>query len=278
MSASTPEPSFHEPPPDARRAASLLLLRGAGQTLEVLMLRRAERAGDMRSGAVVFPGGVLDAKDRAAHGRIAGLDDTRASARLGVAAGGLDYWVAALRECFEEVGLLPALPRGHPVPDLIALAPWRDRLNRGEAGFEAFCAEAGLTFDVSGMHYLSHWLTPPGHPKRFDTRFFVAAAPEGQTAIADRGEALELMWLTPQQALERGRARDASAMLLLPVTRCTLEDLARFPHADAALAAARDNEAAGRFPAMVMPRRASRGGKLHILLPGECFSCFSRNA
>jgi glyoxylase-like metal-dependent hydrolase (beta-lactamase superfamily II)/8-oxo-dGTP pyrophosphatase MutT (NUDIX family) len=263
-----PQPHWTSPP-DTRPAASLLLLRGGEQTLEVLMLRRAERAGDMRSGAVVFPGGVLDAKDREAHGRLLGLDDAVASRRLGVAAGGLDYWVAALRECFEEVGLLPALAGGVPAPDLAALAAWREPLNRGEAGFDAFCAEADLTFDVRGTHYLSHWLTPPGHPKRFDTRFFVTAAPSGQEAVADRGEALEPMWLTPQQALERGRARDASGLLLLPVTRRTLEDLSKFPHARAALDAARAAEAEGRVPGCTMPRRASRGGKLHILLPGD---------
>jgi len=259
----------YQPPSDARLAASLLLLRGGATTLEVLMLRRAERAGDMRSGAVVFPGGVLDPADHVAHARLGGLDDRTASRWLGVASGGLDYWVAALRECFEEVGLLPALdPQAVPL-ELAALAPWRDRLQRGETSWEAFCDANGLAFDVGGVHYLSHWLTPPGHPKRFDTRFFVTRAPEDQHAVADQGEALELMWLTPAEALERGRARDASALLLLPVTRRTLEELARFEHADAALASAAQTAAAERFPPRVMPRRASKGGRLHILLPDD---------
>jgi glyoxylase-like metal-dependent hydrolase (beta-lactamase superfamily II)/8-oxo-dGTP pyrophosphatase MutT (NUDIX family) len=261
--------SLYQAPADARLAASLLLLRGGEQTLEVLMLRRAERAGDMRSGAVVFPGGVLDPVDRAAHGHLSGLDDATASRWLKLAVGGLDFWVAALRECFEEVGLLPALAMGVPPPELESLAPWRERLQRGETSWQDFCARHGLAFDVSGMHYLSHWLTPPGHPKRFDTRFLVAKAPAGQRAIADLGEALELMWLTPADALARGRARDGSGLLLLPVTRRTLEELGRFEHADAALQHAAQASAAGRFAPLVMPRRASLRGKLHILLPED---------
>ena len=96
----------YSPATDARIAASLLLLRDGAQGLEVLMLRRAERDGDLRSGAAVFPGGVVDPQDRDAHDCILGPDDSTATAVLGLAQGGLDYWVAALRETFEEVGLL----------------------------------------------------------------------------------------------------------------------------------------------------------------------------
>src|SRR4051794_35491717 len=87
----------------ARPAASLLLLRDAESGgLELLMLRRAERDGDLRSGAAVFPGGVVDARDRDAHACCIGADDGVWSERLGLAAGGLDYAIAAVRECFEE--------------------------------------------------------------------------------------------------------------------------------------------------------------------------------
>ncbi|MDP3225862.1 MAG: NUDIX domain-containing protein, partial [Rubrivivax sp.] len=101
------------PAADARAAASLLLLRdgtdaSGSPVLEVLMLRRAERDGDLRSGVAVFPGGVLDVRDRAGHAWCLGPDDTTVSAQLGLAEGGLDYWVAAVRETFEEVGLLLA--------------------------------------------------------------------------------------------------------------------------------------------------------------------------
>src|SRR5882724_4358667 len=94
-----------------RRSASLIVLRDGADGLEVLMLRRAERESDQNSGATVFPGGHLDSADKCAHALCLGIDDARASALLGVAAGGLDYWVAAIRECFEEAGLLFALDR-----------------------------------------------------------------------------------------------------------------------------------------------------------------------
>ena len=208
----------YTPAVDARTAASLLLLRDGATGLEVLMLRRAERDGDLRSGAAVFPGGVLDGRDRQAHAFTLGPDDDAASAQLGVAAGGLDYLVAAVRETFEEVGLLLA----DGAVDTTALAPWRAQLQAGTAGAADLCRATGLRLDLRGLIYCSHWLTPPGLPKRFDTRFFMALAPADQVAQADLGEALELMWLSPAEALapERG-------LKLLPVTRRTLEQLGR---------------------------------------------------
>jgi glyoxylase-like metal-dependent hydrolase (beta-lactamase superfamily II)/8-oxo-dGTP pyrophosphatase MutT (NUDIX family) len=251
---------FHVPPPDSRPAASLLLLRdgrrdGVG-ALEVLMLRRAERAGDQRSGAVVFPGGVVDAGDSQAHAVCLGPDDDAASARLGVASGGLDYLVAAVRETFEEVGLL--LASGDI--DLAALAPWRQRLQAGQATLAAMCQAHDLRVDLRGLVYWSHWLTPPGHPKRFDTRFFAAAAPAGQVAQPDRGEAVELMWLTPGEALSRERD-----LKLLPVTRRTLQELAAHGSAAQALQAG----AARRDIALTMPRRAASSRGLRVVLPDE---------
>jgi glyoxylase-like metal-dependent hydrolase (beta-lactamase superfamily II)/8-oxo-dGTP pyrophosphatase MutT (NUDIX family) len=254
----------HAVPADARAAASLILLRDApAGGVEVLMLRRAERDGDLRSGAVVFPGGVLDRHDRAAHGVALGPDDAAWSARLGVAAGGLDYAVAALRETFEEVGLLLASqPDGAPMPPAAldaAHAAWRGALQRGEAGIAAMCEALHLRLDARGLVYSDHWLTPPGVPKRFDTRFFTALAPVGQEAVADAGEAVELMWVTPEHALSK-----AAAYKLLPVTRRLLEGLAKHASAEAALAEARSR---AQVP-LVMPRRgAGRDGRPEIVLP-----------
>lgn len=253
----------YTPPADARLAASLLLLRDRADGepgLEVLMLRRAERDGDMRSGVAVFPGGVLDARDREAHGHCIGPDDAVVSALLGVAEGGLDYLVAAVRESFEEVGLLLAQAHSGTF-ELAALSPWRDRLQNGEVSMADFCRAAGLRLDLRELVYHSHWLTPPGQPKRFDTRFFAVPAPAGQEAQADEGEAEELMWLTPQAALAKDRG-----LKLLPVTQRTLMDLARFDSAAAALAEARTR----REIRLTMPRIAttSSGGR-RVVLPHE---------
>ena len=243
-------------PADARLAASLLLLRDGPQGVEVLMLRRAERAGDQRSGAAVFPGGQLDARDRAAHGHCLGPDDAGASRQLGVALGGLDYAIAAVRETFEEVGLLLAVGD----IDLPALQTWRIRMQAGEAGVAEFCTATGLQFDLRGLVYCAHWLTPVGSPKRFDTRFFAARAPAGQQAEADLAEAVELMWLTPAQALDRARG-----LKLLPVTRELLRDLQQHDTAATALAGMR---AQTKVP-LVMPRRAITGDGPGVVLPHE---------
>lgn len=245
-----------------------MFLRDGAAGLEVLMLRRAERDGDLRSGACVFPGGVLDAADRHAHLFTLGPDDATATARLGLPAaegGGLDYLVAAVRESFEEVGLLlVCAPDGSAVdlaPHATTLASWRLRLQMGEGSMAELCAALDLRLDLRALHYHSHWLTPPGVPRRFDTRFFTVHAPAGQEAVPDNGEALALMWTTPAAAL----APD-SGFKLLPVTRCTLEDLARFADAGAAHAEAGARQA---IP-LIMPRRGLTGrGTPRIVLPWE---------
>jgi len=247
-------------PREVRPASSLLLLRDGEQGLEVLMLRRAERDGDMRSGAVVFPGGVLDARDREAHACVRGPSDEEASERLGIAAGGLDFYIAALRESFEEVGLLLAAPALPPVR-AAALEPWRARLQSGAASIAELCRAEQLMLDAGALAAYSHWLTPPGVGQRFDTRFFAALAPEQQQAVADRGEAVELMWLAPGAALDPARE-----LRLLPVTRRTLQDLSRFARAVDAYGEARER----RDIALVMPRRvASPRGTLRVVMPDE---------
>ena len=254
-------PESHDVLAGARKAASVIVLRDRSEGgIEVLMLRRAERDGDFRSGAAVFPGGALDERDREAHPHCLGWDDAAASARLGLASGGLDYLIAAARESFEEVGLLFAGDIDDGLLQAVH-AEWRGPMQRGERPIVDLCRELGLPVDLRGWHYWSHWLTPPGHPKRFDTRFFVTRAPHGQDGEADFGEAVELLWLTPAQALDK-----ATGLKLLPVTRRTLQQLSRFDTVQAAL----DHAAALEQVTLTMPRRAmSAQGDLRILLPDE---------
>jgi glyoxylase-like metal-dependent hydrolase (beta-lactamase superfamily II) len=122
------------------------------------------------------------------------------------------------------------------------------------------CRAEGLRLDLRELVYFSHWLTPPGVPRRFDTRFVLAPAPAGQVAEADLGEAVELMWLTPQDALEPQRG-----LKLLPVTQRTLQDLARFDSVAAALAEAR----ARKDITLTMPRLAMSSRGRRIVLPHE---------
>lgn len=223
--------SGHRPTASLRAAATVVVVRDDPAGMQVLLLRRIERAGDRSSGAYVFPGGTLDRGDRALHALARGLDDAAASRRLGVAEGGLDFHVAAIRECFEEAGLLFACDasgqlttlRGVPARELERM---RAAVRHGEASLGDVCQRLGLQLAADRLAYFSHWLTPPGLPKRFDTRFFIAVAPPGQHASFDTHETLELRWLRPADAL--------AADLKLPnPTRHTLRALAGFDRARA---------------------------------------------
>jgi glyoxylase-like metal-dependent hydrolase (beta-lactamase superfamily II)/8-oxo-dGTP pyrophosphatase MutT (NUDIX family) len=251
-----------ERPP--RAAATLVLVRDGGAGIEVLLSRRAER-GDHNSGAWVFPGGIVEKADALAHAACAGLDDGEASRRLGLAQGGLDYYVAAIRECFEESGLLFARGSGAELVDLdgrdaARLGPWRGALHRGEHGMAELCGAEGLRLAVDRLVYLSHWLTPLGRPKRFDTRFFIAEAPRSQTAAHDGAELVEQLWIAPADAL----ARSASLKLLTP-TQKTLETVARFERVADAIAWAM----APRQVALVMPRVANGRDGFRPVMPDE---------
>ena len=244
-----------------RPAASVLVLRDGPRGVELLLMRRPERDNDFRSGACVFPGGVLDTGDAAAAPWCVGLDETEANRRLGLREGGLAYFVAALRECFEEVGLLFVCgPAGEPV-DLGShaemLRDWRHRLHGGQATLLALCQAFDWRLDLREMAYFSHWLTPVVRPKRFDTRFFVRLAPPGQEAMPDFGEALELMWLTPDEALDPQRA-----LKLLAVTQRTLADMRGFASARAAYEHAR----ALRGVALHFPRPAQGRDGLQLII------------
>jgi 8-oxo-dGTP pyrophosphatase MutT (NUDIX family) len=211
--------------PNIRPAASLLMLRDGPRGVEVLMMRRPERGdNDFRSGACVFPGGVLDAADTQARRWCLGLDDATASARLGLDEGGLDWFIAAMRESFEEVGLLFVCRADGALPELTghaaALRDWRTRMHRGEATLAQLCEAFDWRIDLRDTAFFAHWLTPVVRPKRFDTRFFVRLAPAGQQATPDLGEALELLWLTPDELLDAKRG-----LKLLNVTQKVLHSV-----------------------------------------------------
>jgi glyoxylase-like metal-dependent hydrolase (beta-lactamase superfamily II)/8-oxo-dGTP pyrophosphatase MutT (NUDIX family) len=249
-----------------RHSASLIVLRDGSDGLEVLMLRRAERANDQNSGAAVFPGGHLDGSDVRAHPLCIGLTDAQASARLGIAEGGLNYWVAALRECFEESGLLLAVDAQGRWADLdvlgddTAVMALRQRLNDGAIDLASVCEPHGWRLATDRVHYFSHWLTPPGRPKRFDTRFFVTIAPPQQRASVDQTESSELMWLKPADALAAERQ-----LKLMLVTEETLRALAKFHRAADVLAFA----AQTRDVPLTMPRIGRGAHGMQPVLPSH---------
>lgn len=239
---------------EVRPAATVMLVRDApgpsGAGLEVLMLRR-HLDSVFAAGAWVFPGGRVDDADRDVP--LPGPTDAEASAVLGLPSGGLAFWAAAARECFEEAGILLArTPDGgwaRPTDDLDAARFERHRrdVHAGRRTLADVLAGEGLVLDVSGLHYVSRWITPPGASRRFDTRFFVAAAPDGQVASHDSRETVASVWTTPQLALDRHAAGEID--LVFPTIK-NLEMLGRHGSRDVLLAAARS---IGRVP-VVAPR------------------------
>jgi glyoxylase-like metal-dependent hydrolase (beta-lactamase superfamily II)/8-oxo-dGTP pyrophosphatase MutT (NUDIX family) len=195
-------------PTTPRPAATLVLVRDGAQGIEVFMMQRTHQA-DFVAGAYVFPGGGVDLSD--AHDDIsaccAGLDDAAASRALLLDKGGLAYWIAAIRESFEEAGLLFAYdqdgelvgPRNAALTE--ALPALREKLNSGELSLLSLCRDYNLKLAVDKMVYFSHWVTPPGLGRRYDTRFFIGVAPEGQTGTHDNAETIDNLWIRPADAL-----------------------------------------------------------------------------
>ena len=252
-----------------RDAATVMLVRDEQAGLEVFMLRRNLNS-EFVGGAYVFPGGAVDDADR--HSDLEavceGRSDLQASEALGIEAGGLAFWVAAIRECFEEAGVLLAYDeRG----DMVRLGEatvagrfqrHRQAVDRGERRLVEICAEEALRLAVDHLHYFSHWITPEGAPRRYDTRFFVCAAPFEQTALHDNRETIANLWIRPADALERYERGEFE--LIFPTVK-SLEAIGRFERSADLLAAA---AAAGDMPGM-QPRLSSDGHGVRILLPGD---------
>jgi glyoxylase-like metal-dependent hydrolase (beta-lactamase superfamily II)/8-oxo-dGTP pyrophosphatase MutT (NUDIX family) len=218
----------HEPRP----AATLLLLRDGSLGPEAFLLQRTQSAAFL-AGAHVFPGGALDKADRDLRvlRRVAGISDTQASERLGIESGGLAYWVAAIRECFEEAGILLAESEEGGALDarrVAALAQYRGLLHSGKLAFHEFLERERLVLRGGELAYFGHWITAPGRARRFDTRFFLALAPGNQAGVHDGTELVDSVWLRPVEALER---EAQGAMQLVFATKNTLADLQRFARA-----------------------------------------------
>jgi 8-oxo-dGTP pyrophosphatase MutT (NUDIX family) len=195
-----------------RPAATVMTIRDRPKGYEILMLRRNLRS-DFVGGAHVFPGGGVDDADGETDRQVYGLTDVDASRRLNVERGGLAFYVAALRELFEEAGLLIACDaQGTPVSfsdpdDVKRMAAHRRAVNANEMEFLPMMDSEGLLLDLRGVEYIAHWITPVGPPRRYDTRFFVAVAPSDQRATHDAGETVADEWIRPVDALathERG--------------------------------------------------------------------------
>ena len=218
-----------------RLAATVMLVRDTSAGMEVFMVKRPG-AGDFPD-LHVFPGGKVDEEDWAPE-LCHGLVDERASERMGLQQGGLRYWMAVARECFEECGVLLVHQAGEPldfsVPGMAdKFARYREQLLADDIGFGELCVKEGLHVACDRLAYFSYWLTPESAPRRFDTRFFLAAMPDHQTTLADTDETADDHWEKPSEALAKFHAGD---WRMIDPTLRSLETLAQFSTVNAALA------------------------------------------
>jgi 8-oxo-dGTP pyrophosphatase MutT (NUDIX family) len=249
MSESTPAST----PAPARPAATVLLLRDGPAGPEIFMVVR-HRQIEFAAGALVFPGGRVEEAD------------AEIATGLGASDAFAAFRVAAIREVFEETGLLLARTTGGvaltPEQGAAVVAAHRDALNAGSRAFAALLQAEGLVPDVGALVHFAHWVTPDDLAKRFDTHFFLAPAPGGHAATHDGHEAVDSVWITPEAALAEAAA--GTKTLLFP-TRMNLGRLA----GAASLAAALET-AAARPVVTVQPRlETDASGARMLRIPVE---------
>lgn len=246
----------------ARAAATVVMLRDATRGLEVFLIKR-HGLSDVLGGAYVFPGGKVDSSDAeldiAAH-----LDQSAEQLHAGLNEPDLDgltaagIYVAALREAFEETGVLFAQGADS------AFAAQATALLREGRAFDEVTATMALRLNASQLAPWSRWITPlvPSvSSKRFDTRFFVAAVPPGQQATHDNHEATESVWLSPRDALEQYWARGIE---LAPPQIMSLAHLSHHESVASVLAQAR-----ARRPPLIQPEPFDQDGMRVVCYPGD---------
>jgi len=224
-------------------------MRDAASGLEVLLLRRTEGAG-FAPGAYVFPGGRVDAGDASAEmlALVERLTVDAAAERLGLPRGdppAIAYYVAAIREAFEETGILVGAER--PASGAL-MQQVRADLLEDRTTFAAALGRLDRRIAGDALEYLAHWITPERAPRRYDTRFFAARVPDGVEPEIDEREMTGAVWVTPSDALRGAAGR--KLRMILPTVK-TLEQLAAFRDTRAVLSS---------LPDLTVPRNLPESG------------------
>ena len=215
-----------------KHASTVLLIRpDSDGKIEILLTRRPNEMKFL-GGFYVFPGGSVGTEDRSEKTlrRCRGLSGRQAQQILGDHLGpelSLAHWVAVIRELFEEVGILLCVTESGAEPDVEdgeRLEEKRQALVAGTLDFGSFLEAENLFCDLARAVYFSHRVTPEFYPMRFDTRFYLASLPAGQTALSHSEEVADSLWTTPQHALKEANR----SLPLLPPTTTMLQNLCAF--------------------------------------------------
>ena len=247
-------------------AATLVILRDTNPGVEVLLMQR-HRASKFAGGDYVFPGGKVEVDDNPddAAAWCAGMDPQRAAARIGLAGDpktALGNWIGAIRETFEEVGVLLAYDAsgGWARLDPAKLAEYQLACNADNKAFWTMVKGENLRLATDRLAYFAHWITPEEQPYRYDTRFFAAPMPEGQTPVADPREVIDMRWYEPLGAIEAFKRGEIS------LRNPTVQNLKL-------VAAGSTKEALDKLKdrevPTIRPRVITENGKRRILMPGD---------
>ena len=267
-------PSFTVPvdlpenPAPPRDSATVMLVRDGADGLEVFMLERHLQS-DFAGGAYVFPGGTIDARDLDAEAAsfLDGPALPDAAAHIAAPAEtALGFYLCAIRETFEEAGVLLARRDGEPVrfdddEEEKRFGVYRDEFNARGGSLAELALKEGLRYAGDLLHYYARWITPEFAPKRYDARFFVATMPDGQEPLHDDVETTASTWIRPTDAL--AQAREGLFSIIFP-TRKTLESLAGFATAGDVVASTRDKHIPAVLPSVVLAE-----GQPKVVLPGD---------
>ena len=246
----------------------MLLRDRAAGGIEILLIQR-HRASKFAAGDHVFPGGKIEVDDHPDDVArwCSGLDGDQAARTLGATDGtrtALAHWTGAIREAFEEVGVLLAVDAAGRPPrvDPAKLAEYRRACQRDHRAFWDLIRAERLTLTTDRLAYFAHWITPEENPLRFDVRFFAAPMPEGQNADADQHEIVGVRWLSPSEAFEAQKRGEIS------LRRPTIANLRIFERAASVADAL--SSLAGRDIRTIRPRVITdANGKQRALLPGD---------
>ena len=246
-------------------AATVILMREEIKgDFEIFMVKRSSRSAF--GSLYVFPGGKLDPGDSEndLYPFCEGMNNEEASKQLGIKDNGLSFWIACIRECFEEVGVLLTNPDDSILQDTSKLTKLRKELNNKEITFKEICVSESLRLRTKNIVPCAHWITPDIETKRFDTRFFLAKVNAKQLASHDGFELTESFWIKPADAL--AKLKNGEMSMILPTIK-NIEKLAEFSSS---------TEAFNYFEGLgdnaippILPKFIKKDGEWVGFLPGE---------